>query len=128
MVPHMGERVRFEASVEQITFRNESNGWTVMQLRKGRQRVTAVGAVLNVSEGERVRVSGDWTEHPDYGRQLKLTDCEVIAPTSVSDIERYLASGTIKGIGPATARIIVQEFGKRTLEILDPNACTRCPA
>ena len=64
MVPHMGERVRFEASVEQITFRNESNGWTVMQLRKGRQRVTAVGAVLNVSEGERVRVSGDWTEHP----------------------------------------------------------------
>ena len=119
MVPHMGERVRFEASVEQITFRNESNGWTVMQLRKGRQRVTAVGAVLNVSEGERVRVSGDWTEHPDYGRQLKLTDCEVIAPTSVSDIERYLASGTIKGIGPATARIIVQEFGKRTLEILD---------
>ncbi len=115
----MGEQVRFEGSVEQITYRNESNGWTVMQLRKGRQRVTAVGAVLNVSEGERVRVAGEWTEHPDYGRQLKLTDCEIIAPTSTSDIERYLASGAIKGIGPATARIIVQEFGKRTLEILD---------
>lgn len=115
----MGETARLEATVEQITFRNESNGWTVMQLRKGRQRVTAVGSVLNVSEGERVRIEGEWTEHPDYGEQIKITSCEVVAPTSVSDIERYLASGTIKGIGPATAHIIVQEFGKRTLEILD---------
>lgn len=115
----MGESVKLEATVEQITFRNESNGWTVMQLRKGRQRMTAVGAVLNVSEGERVSIEGEWTEHPDYGAQIKLSACDIVAPSSTSDIERYLASGTIKGIGPATARLIVQEFGKRTLEILD---------
>ena len=74
-VRRMGETARLEATVEQITFRNESNGWTVMQLRKGRQRVTAVGSVLNVSEGERVRIEGEWTEHPDYGEQIKITSC-----------------------------------------------------
>lgn len=114
----MGENVSFDASVEQITFRNEANGWTVMRLRAGRQRVTAVGEVLSVSEGERVHVSGEWVEHPDYGRQLRMCSCEVMAPSATADIERYLAHG-VKGIGPATARLIVQEFGRRTLDILD---------
>ena len=125
----MGERVTLEASVAQITFRNESNGWTVMQLSKGHQYITAVGTVLGVNEGERVRVEGEWNEHPDYGRQIRITSCEVVKPTRTSDIERYLASGTIKGIGPATAHIIVQEFGKHTLEILDsePERLTEVP-
>lgn len=115
----MGERVSLEAAVAQITYRNESNGWTVMQLLKGRQHVTAVGTVLGVNEGERVRIEGEWAEHPDYGRQIKVLSCEIIKPTRISDIERYLASGSIKGIGPATAHQIVQEFGKETLDIMD---------
>ena len=69
----MGERVTLEASVAQITFRNESNGWTVMQLSKGHQYITAVGTVLGVNEGERVRVEGEWNEHPDYSPRAHQT-------------------------------------------------------
>lgn len=115
----MGESVTMEATVEQITFRNESNGWTVMQLKKGQQRITAVGAVLSVNKGEKVRVSGEWNEHPDYGRQLRLSGCEIVRQTNAADIERYLASGVIRGVGPATAHIIVQEFGRDALDILE---------
>ena len=121
--------VNLEATVEQITFRNEENGWTVMRLRSGRNRVTAVGTVMSVNVGEKVQVSGEWTEHRDYGKQLKLDSCEAMQPSRTQDIEKYLSSGVIKGIGPATARIIVQKFGRHTLDILDesPDKLTEIP-
>lgn len=111
----------FECTIEDITYRNEVNGWTVMRIKidRDRERVSAVGIIPFVGAGERVRLTGEWVEHPDYGRQLKVSVCESIRPVTKSGIEKYLASGLIKGIGPSTAKQITQHFGTRALEILE---------
>lgn len=109
----------FECTIDDITFRNDSNGWTVVRVRIDRERVSAVGIMPFVGAGERVRLTGEWVEHPDYGKQLKVSVCESIKPATKSGIEKYLASGLIKGIGPATAKLITQHFGMSALEILE---------
>lgn len=109
----------FECTIEDITFRNDTNGWTVLRVRIDRDRVSAVGIMPFVGAGERVRLTGEWVEHPDYGRQLKVSACESIKPATKSGIEKYLASGMIKGIGPATAKLITQHFGMHALDILE---------
>lgn len=110
----------FECMVEDVTFRNETNGWTVarVKLDDKKDRFTAVGVMPFLAEGEHVRLTGEWDEHRDFGRQLKVTECESTAPTSRTGIEKYLASGLIKGIGPSTARLLVQQFGADTLRVL----------
>jgi len=109
----------FECTIEDITFRNDINGWTVMRVRIDRDRVSAVGIMPFVGAGEHVRLTGEWVEHPDYGRQLKVSVCESIKPATKTGIEKYLASGMIKGIGPATAKLITQHFGMKALDILE---------
>ncbi len=108
-----------EGSVHEIVYRNDRNGFTVLMLRVGRANETVVGVLPFVQEGESVQVTGEWVDHPDYGRQLKATSCETVMPVSTSSIERFLASGIIKGVGPATARNIVKAFGEATLSVLD---------
>ncbi len=110
----------FECTVEDVTFRNETNGWTVLRVKLDgeKSRLAAVGVMPFTMAGEHVRLTGDWVEHPEFGKQLKVTACESIAPTTKSGIEKYLGSGLIKGIGPATAKLIVQHFGVNTLEVL----------
>ena len=109
----------FECTIEDITFRNDSNGWTVMRVRMDKDKVSAVGIMPFVGAGERVRLTGEWVEHPDYGKQLKVSGCETVRPSTKSGIEKYLASGLIKGIGPATAKLIVQHFGVYALDVLE---------
>ncbi len=110
---------KIEALVTTVTYRNEENGFTVLQVRLDNgKRTSATGVMPAVAEGERVCLSGEWMEHPQYGRQIKVTMCETIRPTTARGIERYLASGLIKGIGPTTAKILVETFGQDTLDIL----------
>ena len=109
----------FECVVEDITFRNETNGWTVAQIKLDRERLAAVGIMPFIGAGEHVRLTGEWTEHPDYGRQLKVTQCESIRPATKSGMEKYLASGLIKGIGPSTAKLLIQHFGVHVLDVLE---------
>jgi len=109
----------FECVIEDITFRNETNGWTVAQIRLERERLAAVGIMPFVGAGEHVRLTGEWCEHPDYGRQLRVSQCESIRPATKSGMEKYLASGLIKGIGPATARLLIQHFGIDALDVLE---------
>ncbi|NLB91566.1 MAG: ATP-dependent RecD-like DNA helicase [Clostridiales bacterium] len=109
---------KLEATVQDITYRNEENGYTVLQVRNGRDQVTVVGILPVLASGEQVILGGEWTEHPQYGKQWKATDCQVLQPTTLLGIERYLASGLIKGVGPATAKLLVTHFGKDTLDIL----------
>ena len=111
--------VKLEGSVLNIVFRNAENGFTVFLLQCGRDKVTCVGSVPPFNPGERLEVSGEWTEHRDYGKQLRVEQCEVRPITTLSGIERYLGSGIIRGVGPATAKLIVRRFGKDTLDILD---------
>ncbi|MDO4548534.1 MAG: ATP-dependent RecD-like DNA helicase [Clostridia bacterium] len=108
-----------EGVLENIVFRNDDNGYSVITLRTGEEKVTCVGVLPSFVEGERLKVSGDWTQHREYGRQLKVTSVESIKPTSASEVEKYLASGLIKGIGKKTAKIIVDHFGADALDILD---------
>ena len=118
-----------EGRVEEIVFRNAENGWTVLELRTGRSHVTVVGSLPFVEEGERVKAYGTWGEHPEYGRQFKARHYETLLPTTLAGIERYLASGLIKGVGPATARAIIGKFGKDALMVLElrPDRLTEVP-
>ncbi|MBR0464699.1 MAG: ATP-dependent RecD-like DNA helicase [Clostridia bacterium] len=108
-----------EGVVENIIYRNEANGWTVIQVKSGRSHVTATGLLPFVTQGESLRLTGDWVDHPDYGRQMRVTTYETMRPVSSKGIEKYLASGFIRGIGPATAKLLVATFGKQTLDVLE---------
>lgn len=110
----------FEGAISDIVFRNDSNGYTVLSLKPDKGKaITVVGMFPLLASGERIYVEGEWTEHRDYGEQLKMTRFDVLKPTTKSGIERYLASGVIKGIGPATAKLLVKTFGDQTLEVLE---------
>ena len=120
---------QLEAVIEGTIFRNEENGYSVVEARAGRDKVTIVGTLPSLAAGEQVLLSGAWVEHPQYGKQWKATGCEIRKPTTLLGIERYLGSGLIRGVGPSTARLLVQEFGKRTLDVLsqEPERLTQVP-
>ncbi len=107
-------------SVDRIVFRNEQNGWTVLDLETesdGIQKV--VGELPMVAVGETVKLKGEWAEHPNFGKQFRATACERYLPTDTTAIYRYLSSGTIKGIGPSLAMKIVQAFGDGALTVIE---------
>ena len=107
-----------EASVLGTIYRKEDNGYTVLSARAGRREITVVGTLPELSPGEQAVFTGEWVEHPTYGRQLKCSAFSILKPTTRLGIERYLGSGRIRGIGPSTARMIVEYFGDETLTVL----------
>jgi len=110
-----------EGTVERITYSHEETGYTVARLSVDGQAdlVPIVGNLLNVNVGERLRLEGFWTTHAQYGRQFKVLNYKTVLPATVEGIRRYLGSGLIKGIGPVTARRIVNKFGADTLEVIE---------
>lgn len=125
----MHEAEQLTAVVQETTFRNEDNGYTVLRVGSGRSQQTVVGVMPELSPGENVTFEGYWTEHPVYGRQFNARACAITPPTGKSAIEKYLGSGLIRGIGPATAKLIVNRFGEKALDILDeqPQRLTELP-
>ena len=105
--------------VEHIVFRSEESGWTVLELASDDEFHKVVGFLPAIQVGESVRLSGEWVEHARYGRQFRAETYEHELPTDAGSVFRYLASGAIKGIGPATASSIVQKFGADTLRIME---------
>ncbi len=105
-------------SVVSLVFRNPDTLYSVVQVRSGREVITVTGAMPELSEGEKVSFQGDWMEHPQYGKQFKCTSCAVEAPSTLGEIERYLGSGLIKGVGASTARQIVEAFGTDALQVM----------
>jgi len=112
---------QLEGNVERITYYSEETGYTVLRLAvPGRPDLVAVvGNLPEVQPGERLRLQGAWTTHPQYGPQFKADHCEQILPATAEGIRRYLGSGLIKGVGPVTAERIVARFGADTLDILE---------
>ena len=105
--------------VEHIIFRNADNGYTVLNLISDEEEITCVGIFPAVSEGEILLLRGEMTEHPSYGEQFKVSSYEVKEPEDVISMERYLASGAIKGIGPTLASRIVRRFQADTFRIME---------
>ena len=111
---------KFEGTVEDIIFRNEQNGWTVAAVRlDGSGRTSVVGILPFLAVGEHAIFDGELVEHRDYGEQIRVSSYETTRPETKSAVEKYLASGLVKGIGPATAKLIVQRFGARALDIME---------
>ncbi|MBL7077785.1 MAG: ATP-dependent RecD-like DNA helicase [Kiritimatiellae bacterium] len=108
-------------TVESIVFRAEDTGYTVCSLRVAERKdtVTVVGTCAAIWVGETLRTEGKWTRHPKHGYQFQAASMICVAPTSERGIERYLASGMVKGIGKELARRLVAAFGKDTLKVID---------
>ena len=107
-----------EATVQDTVYRNEENGYSVVTVKVGKTRTSAVGIMPALGSGEKLTIQGEWVEHPQYGKQIKVASVQVEAPTTLSGSEKYLAAGLIQGGGPATAKVLVQTFGKKTLDVL----------
>ena len=105
--------------VDHIIYRNAENGYTVLVLVCGEEELTCVGTFSDIVEGENIEATGEYTDHPTYGRQFKVSSFEEKAPEDEIAIERYLGSGAIKGIGLALAARIVRRFKKDTFRIIE---------
>ncbi len=107
--------------VDHIVFRNDETGYTVCAVRPdgARETVMLVGTCAALWEGEHLRAEGQWTRHKTHGNQFKADRIECQVPTTTSGIERYLASGLIKGIGKIYAQRLVRHFGDQTLHVIE---------
>ncbi|MGD8847993.1 MAG: ATP-dependent RecD-like DNA helicase [Desulfobacteraceae bacterium] len=107
--------------IERITYSDDTSGFTIAQVQPvGRRRsITVVGNFVDSGPGTVLKMKGQWTEHPKFGRQFKAMEIETRQPVTAEGIEKFLGSGPIKGIGPETARRIVQHFKEKTLDIIE---------
>ena len=105
--------------VDHIIYQNKDNGYAVVCLAAGEEELVCVGNFRSVEAGETLEVSGDYVEHPLYGRQLKVENVKAVTPDDIESIQRYLGSGAVKGIGEAMAARIVKKFGAETFRIIE---------
>ena len=105
--------------IDHIIYQNADNGYTVLQLAGGEEEIILVGMLKGVTQGESIRATGDYVEHPVYGNQFKVVSYESVTPEDAAGMERYLACGAIKGVGAALAARIVKKFGTDTFRIME---------
>lgn len=116
----MAEQVTADGTVNSLIFQNTDNGYTVLRLdtTDGTQ-ITVVGIIPCAAPGEELIVTGTWKHHPTHGAQLQAETVERYMPRTESAILSYLSSGVVKGVGPATAQLLVSRFGEETLDVLE---------
>ena len=105
--------------VEHIVFQNSENGYTVLNLETEDEEIVCVGMCKGLTQGESVLLTGEYTDHPTYGRQFKISTYQTVIPKDSKSMERYLGSGAIKGVGPALAARIVKKFKEDTFRIIE---------
>lgn len=110
---------KIKGYVEHIIFQNKENGYTVMDLDCDGESVMCVGYAASVSEGELLLIEAEEVINPTYGPQYQIREYEILPPEDIKAIERYLASGAIKGIGAAMAARIIKKFGEDTFRIIE---------
>lgn len=113
------ELVTITGIVEEITFQNDQNGFTVLDFSTEDELFTAVGVMPGITAGETVSLTGNFVMHPTFGRQLKVTAFTRTLPETSEQIIKYLSSGVIRGIGPKKALLIVETFGTDTLNVIE---------
>ena len=111
--------IEVRGEIIEVIYKNETNGYTICNiLTKDDEEITVVGFLPYIQVGEEIKINGNWVNHPDYGKQLKAETFEKFLPEGVPAIEKYLASGIIKGVGLVTARKLVTKFGENTIEVI----------
>lgn len=113
------EDTTLTGTVEDISFQNAGNGFTVLTLSTESELLTAVGVMPGTTAGEVLTLHGSFSVHPTFGRQFKVTSAEHSLPQTTEQIYKYLSSGVIRGIGPKKAAQIIETFGDQTLDILE---------
>lgn len=111
-----------QGTIEKIVYRNEENGYVIAKIsvdKNEEKLATIVGNMASVNVGETCELKGEWINNPKYGWQFSFSDYQLILPTSLLGVKRYLSSGLIKGVGTVTADRIVKQFGNKTLEVLE---------
>ena len=115
----MEELTAREGTVQSVVFQNEENGYTVLRLMTEEgELITVVGCIPCAAPGEHLGVSGAWETHPQHGPQLRAEEVERRLPEDAEALISYLGSGVCRGLGPATARRLVERFGQKTAEVL----------
>ncbi len=118
-------------TVGRITFQNESNGYSVLKgtSEDDSRKVTVVGTFASINPGEEVRARGVWVVHPTFGMQFQVVSYTLLKPATLTGIEKFLGSGLIKGIGPVTAKTLIDTFGLETIDIIEnhPERLAECP-
>ena len=110
--------MEIKGEVQDIIYQNEVNSYTIAVFDTDEEETTIVGYLPFVQKGDMLKLEGMFVEHKDYGRQFKVNTFEKIMPETAVAIEKFLANGNIKGVGPATAKRIVEKFGENTINIL----------
>ncbi|MEA1052865.1 ATP-dependent RecD-like DNA helicase [Lamprobacter modestohalophilus] len=110
-------------AIERVTFHNSENGFCVLRIKARGQYdlITVIGQAASVTAGEYIEASGHWVTDRTHGLQFKASLLQVIPPSTLDGIERYLGSGMVKGIGPHFARTLVKAFGERVFEVIEDN-------
>lgn len=118
---HLNQLNKIYGLIERITFHNPENGFCVIRVkaREHKDLVTLTGNAININVGEYVQATGTWFNHTTYGLQFKAEFMTVIPPTTIDGIEKYLASGMIKGIGPHFAKQLVKKFRDKVFDIIE---------
>ncbi|MBR6033261.1 MAG: hypothetical protein IKP28_00670 [Clostridia bacterium] len=109
--------MELKGTVEDIIYQNEANGYTICEMETEEERITAVGYLPFINQGDTLKIVGKFVMHQEYGRQFKIDTFEKLMPETVDALEKYLAGGIIKGIGPALAKRIVKTFGDETMAV-----------
>ena len=117
---------KLEGTVERVIYYNSENGYAICDMAlPDDEIITVVGIMPMKGEGDFLCVFGSWVNNPKYGRQFNVVQYERVMPSDVASIQRYLSSGTVKGVGPKLAERIVEEFGEDTFSVIEtiPNGC-----
>ena len=110
--------MEIKGRIRDIIYRNEINSYTIATFETDEEETTVVGYLPFIEKGDNLKITGNFVEHPEYGRQLKIETFEKLMPEDLDSIENYLANGKFKGIGPATAKKMVNTFGKDVINII----------
>ena len=110
--------MEIKGRIRDIIYRNEINSYTIATFETDEEETTVVGYLPFIEKGDNLKIIGNFVEHPEYGRQLKIETFEKLMPEDLDSIENYLANGKFKGIGPATAKRMVNTFGKDVINII----------
>ena len=110
--------MEIKGQISEIIYQNEVNSYTIAEFETDEELIVIVGYLPFINKGDSLKLVGNFINHPDYGRQFKIQTFEKIMPETLEALEKYLAGGIIKGVGPATAKRIVDKFGEETIAVL----------